>query len=259
MIELEPTINAWLSCVDGRKAVTASLYLGVVRQLCLYRQRRDPDSFVPDHALAPQSESSYFPYIFSQEEVHQLLTAARAHQGRNIWSRMLHTLILILYCTGLRFGEAVRLRIADVDLSQALFLIRESKGRTRFVPFGADLAEQMEAYMEERAHIESATDCSESDAFFIRRDGTPLTVKSASEAVRLLLRKLGLKSPHGAEGDRGHMTFDMRMPFTASPTGITVVLMFTRNYPGYRLHGACQRTRYGSLPARHTRVAAAGK
>ena len=57
-----------------------------------------------------------------------------------IWSRMLHTLILILYCTGLRFGEGVRLRIADVDLSQALFLIRASKGRTRFVPFGADLA-----------------------------------------------------------------------------------------------------------------------
>lgn len=207
VIELEPTINAWLSCVDGRKAVTASLYLGVVRQLCLYRQRRDPDSFVPDHALAPQSESSYFPYIFSQEEVHQLLTAARAHQGRNIWSRMLHTLILILYCTGLRFGEAVRLRIADVDLSQALFLIRESKGRTRFVPFGADLAEQMEAYMEERAHIESATDCSESDAFFIRRDGTPLTVKSASEAVRLLLRKLGLKP---ARGRRGPRPYDFR-------------------------------------------------
>ena len=68
VIELEPTINAWLSCVDGRKAVTASLYLGVVRQLCLYRQRRDPDSFVPDHALAPQSESSYFPCSISSRK-----------------------------------------------------------------------------------------------------------------------------------------------------------------------------------------------
>jgi integrase/recombinase XerD len=61
--------------------------------------------------------------------------------------------------------------------------------------------------MEERAHIESATDCSESDAFFIRRDGTPLTVKSASEAVRLLLRKLGLKP---ARGRRGPRPYDFR-------------------------------------------------
>lgn len=69
-IEIEPTINAWLSCAGGRKAVTVSLYLGVVRQLCLYLRRRDPEFFIPEHALAPQTESTYFPYIFSQEEIH---------------------------------------------------------------------------------------------------------------------------------------------------------------------------------------------
>ena len=206
-IELEPTINAWLSCVEGRKAVTVSLYLGVMRQLCLYLRRRDPNFFIPEHALAPQTESTYFPYIFSQEEIHQLLVAARSYQGRNISSGVLYTLILILYCTGLRFGEAVRLQVVDVDVRQALFCIRESKGRTRLVPYGADLAEQINTYMEERAHIKEAEDCRASEAFFLRRDGTPLTVKVASDAVRRLLRELGLKPARGRYGPR---PYDLR-------------------------------------------------
>jgi len=201
-IELESTIQAWLSRIEGRKAVTVATDLGAVRQLCLFRRRRDPDSFVPEHALAPQTESVYFPYIFSHEEIRQLLAAARRHQGRNIWAEMLHTLLLILYCTGLRFGEAVRLSLSDVDLNLARFYIRESKGRTRFVPFGADLAQKINAYLVERTRIAIAAEYTETDALFIRRNGSPLTICTASHAVRRLLRKLGLKPAQGRTGPR---------------------------------------------------------
>lgn len=201
-IALEPTIRDWLSSMEGRKAVTVALYLGVVRQLCHYRRRRDSAAFVPEHAWAPQTESIYFPYIFSREEIQQLLAAARQHQGRNICPEMLHTLLLVLYCTGLRFGEAVRLRLPDVNLEQCQFWIRESKGRTRCVPFGPDLAREIKAYLEERTGIAAATECIETAALFIRRDGSPLTIKSASEAVRRLLRKQGLKPAKGRIGPR---------------------------------------------------------
>jgi hypothetical protein len=44
------------------------------------------------------------------------LTAASSHNGRFIWASMLHTLILVLYCTGLRlekrFGFACRMSIS---------------------------------------------------------------------------------------------------------------------------------------------------
>ena len=60
----------------GRKAVTVANEFGVVRQLCLYRRRRDPSSYVPEHALAPVKESIFLPYIFSHDEVRQVLALA---------------------------------------------------------------------------------------------------------------------------------------------------------------------------------------
>ena len=53
--------------------------------------------------------------------------------GAIIWGAMLRTLILVLYCTGMRLGEAVRLRMADVDLDRGTLMIRHSKGRSRIV------------------------------------------------------------------------------------------------------------------------------
>jgi site-specific recombinase XerD len=182
-IDLRTAIAEWISSKEDRKAVTISLYLGVVRQLCLYRRRRDPNSYVPECAMAPQTESRHFPHIFSEKEIRQILTAALRHQGRNIWSEMLYTLILLSYCTGIRFGEAVRLNLNDVDQSQFLLTIRESKGRTRFVPYGTDVSEKLEAYLKKRLQIFSSRNIEENDSFFIRLDGTPLPVDRASVAV----------------------------------------------------------------------------
>jgi integrase/recombinase XerD len=75
-------------------------------------------SYVPEHAMAPVKASTFFPYIFSHDEVRQIIATASTHEGRFIWASMLRTLILVLYCTGLRIGEAVRLRLADVDLDR---------------------------------------------------------------------------------------------------------------------------------------------
>ena len=115
---LDDAITRWCARVAGRKAVTVANEFGVVRQLCLYRRRRDPSSYVPEHALAPVKELVFLPYIFSHDEVLRILTAAGSHVGRFIWASMLRTLILVLYCTGLRLGEAVRLRTSDVDLER---------------------------------------------------------------------------------------------------------------------------------------------
>ena len=83
-------------------------------------RRRDPSSYVPEHALAPVKVSVFLPYIFSHDEVLRILTAAGSHVGRFIGASMLRTLILVLYCTGLRLGEAVRLRTSDVDLEHGI-------------------------------------------------------------------------------------------------------------------------------------------
>jgi len=208
-IELAGLIRKWLDRVPNRKPVTRACDLGAVRQLCHFRRRRDPDGYIPSIRLAPQTESRYTPYVFSQAEIRSLLGAAARHEGRNFWPGLLRLLVLAAYCTGLRFGEAVRLQCADIDLHERLFHIRGSKGRTRLVPFGADLAQEFRAYWPQREAL-LARKRNQSTAVFIGRYGRPVTLKGASDAVRRLLRQLDLKAPRGRQGPR---PYDLRHAF----------------------------------------------
>jgi integrase len=124
---------------------------------------------------------------------------------------MLRMLLLILYCTGLRFGEAVRLRLGDVDLERSLLFIRESKGRSRLVPFRTDLAGELSTYLHERASVARTVRMqSHVDALFIGLNGRAISIRSASDAVRRLLRRLGMKGPKGRTGPR---PYDVRHAF----------------------------------------------
>lgn len=201
-VALDEAVTRWTVRVAERKAVTVGNEFGVVRQLCLYRRRRDPSSYVPEHALAPVKESIFLPYIFTHDEVRRLLAAATSHKGRFIWSAMLRTLILVLYCTGMRLGEAVRLRTADVDLDRGTLMIQHSKGRSRIVAIRADLVGELRRYVKERQRLVREARRADPATFFLRMDASPLTLKSASDALRRLLRELGIKPPSGRTGAR---------------------------------------------------------
>jgi site-specific recombinase XerD len=202
-VALDEVVPRWVARkAGGRKAITVGNEFGVVRQLCLYRRRRNPSSYVPEHALAPVKESVFLPYIFSHDEVRQLLAVAGSHRGRYIWAQMLHTLMLVLYCTGMRLGEAVRLCSADVDLNRGTLMIRHSKGRSRIVAIRSDLIAQLRRYGEARQRLVSERRRADPQAWFLRLDGSPLSVKSASDAIRRLLRQLGMKPPSGRLGAR---------------------------------------------------------
>lgn len=173
-MELAVMIGGWLSRIAGRKPVSVALELGVIRQLCLYRRRSDPQGFVPGRQWAPQSTESHFlPYVFSRAEVRALIDAAGKLPHRNLTPATLRTLLLILYCTGLRLGEAVRLTLQDVDLERDLFTVRESKGKTRLVPFRADLRQVLDDYFSERAAIAPIGD---DRPLLVRKSGDGLPV-----------------------------------------------------------------------------------
>jgi integrase len=201
-LDLDEVVPRWAARLAGRKAVTLGNEFGVIRQLCLYRRRRDPSSYVPEHALAPIKVSVFVPYIFTAEEVHRLLAAAGSHHGRFIWATMLRTLILVLYCAGLRLGEAVRLRKTDVDLDRGILMVRHSKGRSRILPIRADLVAELRHYAVQRQKLVDERRCGDPESLFLRLDASPLTVRSASTALCRLLRELGIKPPEGRIGAR---------------------------------------------------------
>lgn len=206
-LAFDDLVVGWLAQRSGRKAVSAASEIAPVRQFFLFRRRSDPGGFVPGRIFAPQSTQSVFvPHVFSLTDVRTLLAATARLQGPPFYGRTIRTLLLVLYCTGLRFGEALRLRVCDVDLRRLLFVVHASKGKTRLVPFREDLARKLRAYRRERNHLAVAS----IQTFFVQPSGRPYSVAVASVIVRRLLRRTGLKPERGRVGPR---PYDFRATF----------------------------------------------
>lgn len=207
-LPLPDLLRGWLSRQGQRKPVTVAMDLGTLRQFFRYRRRFDHGAFVPGRDWAPQAaQSDFVPHIFSTKQIRALIQEAGRLRNDRQARPTIRTLILILYCTGLRFGEAIRLELRDVDLAQRLLLIRESKGRTRWVPFRADLARELRRYRHHRDRLAPVTPAAR---FLVRSDGKAFSVRGASAIVRGMLRRLGFKPLQGRIGPR---PYDFRHTF----------------------------------------------
>ncbi len=90
----------------------------------------------------PDRPPNFVPYIYSTADVRRLLAVPDSHYPRAcpLSPDTTRTLILVLYGTGLRLGEATRLTHGDVDFRNAALTIRETKfGKSRLVPIGRDI------------------------------------------------------------------------------------------------------------------------
>jgi integrase/recombinase XerD len=150
-LSLPEAIAAWLKRDPSRNPRTIGHDLTAVRQFCLYRRRFDPSGSVPFLVGPAPSARMYFKAtILSIDQVGLLLKRIVHLQGPPLRRARVRALFLVLYCTGLRLGEAIRLNLADVDLSRAYFRIGPSKGRARWVPLGQDLARELKAWLDQR-------------------------------------------------------------------------------------------------------------
>ncbi len=130
------------------------------------------------------------PYIYSRDELRRLLDPATVEISRRgavqLDAVTFRTLLLLLYGAGLRFSEATRLTLADVDLAEAVLTIRATKFyKSRLVPIGPQLATVLANYMPLRRRGGLAQ--GETSFLLANRDGTRLassTVQAAFDALR---------------------------------------------------------------------------
>jgi integrase/recombinase XerD len=99
----------------------------------------------------PQAPKEFHPYIYTNEDMRKLIDAADSRH-RSVWlltPDTVRTLLLLLYGTGLRIGEALRLDIGDFDRDTDVLTICETKFfKSRLLPVGADLRSLLEAYID---------------------------------------------------------------------------------------------------------------
>jgi integrase/recombinase XerD len=116
-------------------------------------------------------------------------------------------LLLILYCTGIRFGEALRLRMRDVDTRTGVLFVATFKGRARWVPFHGTLSRELGRYLAKRVkYAPSGLDT----RFFVGTNQRLLPVSTAHGTIYGLFAKAGLKPEKGRVGPR---PYDLRHAF----------------------------------------------
>ena len=133
---------------------------------------------------------------------------SRSLRRSPVFRARIRTLLLVLYCTGLRIGEAVHLHLADVDLKRAYFRVGPSKGRIRMVPFGRDLAAELSRWLGLRRR--NGFVLTPQTTLFEREDGRPDSPRNAARRLTVLFRCCGLKPKRGRQGPRIH---DVRHAF----------------------------------------------
>jgi len=124
---------------------------GVLRDFFTYWRCRGKLNTVPMPPAAPKYTQTFVPYIYSRRELRLLLDAVPRCQ-RNVECRIsavtLRALLLFLYGTGMRVGEALRLRLADMDLDNSVITIRGTKFyKSRLVPLGTDVVRLLRKYL----------------------------------------------------------------------------------------------------------------
>ncbi len=178
--------------IENRRYALAGFWRHAISRGHAARSPMPPDS--------PRSPVRAPPYIYSRDELARLFDPATVEASRRgaiqLDAATFRTLLLLLYGAGLRFGEATRLTLADVDLADAVLTIRATKFyKSRLVPFGPRLAVVLDSHVSRRRRAGLAD--SEGAPLLANRDGTPLASSTVQAAFDALRRVAGLSRAAG--------------------------------------------------------------
>ncbi|MFM0389493.1 tyrosine-type recombinase/integrase [Paraburkholderia dipogonis] len=153
---------------------------------------------IPLPSRTPRCYQDYQPYVYSEDDVDRLIAALDGARATPIEARTLRVLVLLLYGTGLRLGEALHLCLADVDLSQQLLTVRDTKFyKTRWVPIGTHLVQILHEYIV-AVHTSLSVERRDDTPLFTRRDGGRPTASGVRRAFARLRSKAGVRRNDGA-------------------------------------------------------------
>jgi integrase len=195
------TFADWCLTLQHLASGTRRSRMREVRNFCLYRRRYEVESFIPDSRLFPGRHQVVRPHLFTNGEVHELLAAIRALPATPtspFRRENLRLAVVLLYTTGLRLGELVRLTLGDYDPREHTLLIRDSKfHKSRLVPLSIDGSREINQYLEARRSQRIAISPESPLLWHHTRRGTGYTGTGLTNAIRPLLRALQIRTETG--------------------------------------------------------------
>ncbi len=188
-------IRGWMeSLMDrGNIASTVNTGLSALRSFFRFALARKLVDRDPAHNVTGPKKKKPLPQFVREDEMDRLLD--QEEWGDNYIDVRARTILILLYEAGLRRGELTGLNNGDVDFAAGHLKVTGKRNKQRIVPFGTELAEQLQRYIEMRDENVNAMD----NALFVDKQGKRMTGSQVYEVVRSNLSKVTTmkkRSPH---------------------------------------------------------------
>jgi len=142
--------------------------LKILRPFLRWLRQFEPGTEVPDDAVFGRVGERLTPHIYSEQEIVDLLAAARRLKP-DLRGATYEALFGLLAATGVRVSEALRLRNADVNLKAGMLTIQRTKfAKSREVPMHPSVVEALRRYRRVRDRL---VEFNEDTPFFVGSRG----------------------------------------------------------------------------------------
>ena len=199
----ESVIEAWIKKISkGISVNTVGGYVHYIRQLLLFLIDNGYYCFIPKTIV---SKDTYVPYLYTDQDIEAIFkiadsfTAPHAVKNKLIAYEM-PLLLRLLFCCGMRVGEAINIKVGDIDFEKSLFILRVTKKyKQRIVPFGTELSEIIYLYCMAMGILNN------SEAYLFPENDiyTHIRANSVGYYYRIIREKAGINNPQRTPNGRG--------------------------------------------------------
>jgi integrase len=225
----------WIDTHPRDMRVTRNNRVAALRGFARFCQALDSHTEVPPLALLSSKPKRRAPHIFSDYQVRCLMRRTqhlRASRAR-LRGMTMKTLIGLLACTGLRIGEALRLRFRDFDARAGLIHISRTKhSPERDLPLHSSTVRALRYYQEVRWRQYPG-----GEHFFVGPCGKPLTVYNARHSFACVARGLrvnGARARPRLHDLRHSFATKLIAQWSRQPAPVEHRLLLLSRYLGHR-------------------------
>jgi integrase/recombinase XerC len=130
------------------------------------------------------------PRFLSVREVETILELPDTHTDRGRRDR---AILELLYASGLRIGELVRINLEDLSLEQRVTKVYGKGKKERLVPFGKKAEQALRRYVEKRgALLRRQRTARDPNAFFLNLRGSRISARSVERNLKEYIKKSAL-------------------------------------------------------------------
>jgi integrase/recombinase XerD len=191
----------WATLPHDAKLATWSQRLSIVRLFARYRIAEDPRTEIPPSYLLSQQPNRVTPYIYSEQEIQQLLKACQLLPSKGLRRHTYFIFFGLIAVTGCRINELISLNRNDFDDKNGWIIIRNSKcDKSRLLPLHQTTIQQLKKY----AKIRDQFPVHDVNAFFLSDRGIRITEWSTRYAFIQISKKIGLRDMFDSYGPRIH-------------------------------------------------------